>query len=95
MFQLVGPVTPDNFPSEDFAALEQFEYRKRAKPVVDLLKTMYDDLGAFDRATFANLVTGASSILTTAYKSDGGESIFIGTPTPRTRYYETLDRGSM
>jgi UDP-glucose:glycoprotein glucosyltransferase len=34
---------------EDFDALEAFEHRKRVKPVIDFLKTMYDDLAAFDR----------------------------------------------
>ena len=29
--------------------LEAFEHRKRVKPVIDLLKTMYDDITAFDR----------------------------------------------
>lgn len=91
----MGPVTPSTFPADDFAALEQYEYRKRAKPVVDLLKTLYEDFGAFDRATFANLVSGVSAILTTAYGPDGGDSIFIPAPSPRNHYYETLDRGSM
>lgn len=88
-------MTPASFPAGDFAALEQYEFRKRAKPIVDLLKTVYDDLGVFDRTTYADLVSGASAIMTSAYKTNEGESIFIGTPSPRTRYYETLDRGSM
>ena len=62
---------------------------------MDLLKTMYNDLTVFDRATLADLVSSVSSVLTTAYKSDEGESIFIAPPTPRSRYYESLDKGAM
>lgn len=93
--QLVGPITPSTFPREDFAALESYESRKRAKPVLDLLRTLYDDMSIFDAATRYNLVTGISSVLTTAYKPAGGDSIFVAPPSPRSRYYETLDRGSM
>jgi UDP-glucose:glycoprotein glucosyltransferase len=56
---------------------------------------MYDDLTVFDRSTLADLVSSISSVLTTAYKSDEGESIFIAPPTPRSRYYESLDKGAM
>ena len=47
--QLVGPLTPATFSVGDFDMLEAFEHRKRVKPVIDLLKTMYDDITAFDR----------------------------------------------
>jgi UDP-glucose:glycoprotein glucosyltransferase len=93
--QLVGPLSASTFADEDFAPLETYEYRKRAKPVVDLLKTMYEDITIFDRATLADLVSSVSSVLTTAYKSDEGESIFVAPPTPRSRYYESLDKGIM
>jgi UDP-glucose:glycoprotein glucosyltransferase len=56
---------------------------------------MYDDITIFDPATLADLVSSVSSILTTAYKTDEGESIFIAPPTPRSRYYERLDKGAM
>jgi hypothetical protein len=56
---------------------------------------MYDDISTFDRATLADLATGISSVMTTAYKSDEGDSIFIAAPTPRSRYYESLDKGPM
>jgi UDP-glucose:glycoprotein glucosyltransferase len=93
--QLVGPLSASTFAAEDFAPLETYEYRKRAKPVVDLLKTMYEDITIFDRATLADLVSSVSSVLTTAYKPDEGESIFVAPPTPRSRYYESLDKGIM
>jgi UDP-glucose:glycoprotein glucosyltransferase len=45
----VGPIDRSAFPLEDFDALELYEHRKRVKPVIDLLKTMYDDISVFDR----------------------------------------------
>ena len=93
--QLVGPLSASTFAAEDFASLEMYEYRKRAKPVVDLLKTMYEDITIFDRATLADLVSSVSSVLTTAYKTDEGESIFVAPSIPRSRYYESLDKGIM
>lgn len=93
--QLVGPLSASTFAADDFAPLEMYEYRKRAKTVVDLLKTMYEDITQFDRGTLANLVSSVSSVLTTAYKTDEGESIFVAPPIPRSRYYETLDKGIM
>jgi UDP-glucose:glycoprotein glucosyltransferase len=93
--QVVGPLSDSTFAAEDFAPLEMYEYRKRVKPVVDLLKTVYEDITKFDRATLADLVSSISSVLTTAYKSDEGESIFVAPPTSRSRYYESLDKGIM
>ena len=47
--QLVGPIKPGTFEMEDFDLFEMYELRKRTKPVIDLLKTMYHDITAFDR----------------------------------------------
>ena len=47
--QLIGPLSPATFSAGDFEALEVFEHRKRVKPVIDLLQTMFDDITAFDR----------------------------------------------
>lgn len=93
--QLVGPLTSNNFAAEDIAPLEAYEYRKRTKPVFDLLRTMYDDMSMLGREVVANLVSSASSTLTLAYKSDEGDSIFVAPPIPRSRYYESLDQGAM
>lgn len=41
------------FPLDDFEALEVYEHRKRVKPIIDILKTMYDDIAAFDRYGFS------------------------------------------
>lgn len=45
----MGPITPMTFPLEDFDALEAYEHRKRVKPIIDVLKMMYDDITVFDR----------------------------------------------
>jgi UDP-glucose:glycoprotein glucosyltransferase len=47
--QVVGPIDPSSFDVDDLDALEVFEMRKRVKPVIDLLRTMYDDITIFDR----------------------------------------------
>jgi UDP-glucose:glycoprotein glucosyltransferase len=49
ILKLVGPIDPSSFLVEDFDTLEVYEHRKRVKPVIDLLKTMYDDISVFDR----------------------------------------------
>ncbi|OXG53132.1 UDP-glucose:glycoprotein glucosyltransferase [Cryptococcus neoformans] len=92
--RLVGPITPVTFPLDDFEALEAYEHRKRVKPIIDVLKTMYDDITAFDRPTLANLISKASSVVTAAYKPLDGEGIFAPAQSTRTRYYERLDDGS-
>ncbi|WVN85210.1 uncharacterized protein L203_100355 [Cryptococcus depauperatus CBS 7841] len=93
--RLVGPVQKATFPLEDFDALEVYEHRKRVKPVIDLLKTMYDDITVFDKPTLADLISKTSSVLTAAYKSHEAEGIFVPVQSPRTRYYEKLDNGEM
>lgn len=40
---------PGSLHLEDFEALEVYELRKRTRPVIDLLKTMFEDINAFDR----------------------------------------------
>ncbi|WVR05054.1 hypothetical protein IAU60_002066 [Kwoniella sp. DSM 27419] len=91
--RLVGPLTPQNFGLEDFDALEVYEHRKRVKPVIDLLKTMYDDIAAFDRPTLANLIAMTSSVVAAAYKPLDAEGIFTITQGSRDRYYRKLDDG--
>ncbi|WVQ78198.1 hypothetical protein IAT38_000281 [Cryptococcus sp. DSM 104549] len=93
--RLVGPLTPKDFPLEDFDALEVYEHHKRVKPVIDLLRTMYDDITVFDRATLANLISMTSSVITSAYKPLDGEGFWVPAQTTRTTYYETLDNGDM
>ncbi|WWD15785.1 hypothetical protein CI109_100209 [Kwoniella shandongensis] len=93
--RLVGPLTERTFPIEDFDALEVYEHRKRVKPVIDLLKTMYDDITVFDRPTLGNMIAMTTSVITAAYKPVDAEGIFTPLQTSRGRYYRKLDNGDM
>ncbi|ORY32220.1 UDP-glucose:Glyco protein glucosyltransferase-domain-containing protein [Naematelia encephala] len=91
--RLVGPLTPATFSYYDLDALEVYELRKRVKRVIDVLNTMYNDLSAFDRPTLARLISTASSVVATAYKSSDEQGIFIPSLESRNRYYERFDDG--
>ncbi|KAL7422173.1 killer toxin resistant protein [Cryptotrichosporon argae] len=93
--RLVGPLTAHNFGADDFDTLELYELRKRAKPVIDLLSTMYDDITVFDKPTLANLIAMSSSVVAAAYRPQGAEGIFVPLPGPRTRAYEDIDDGAL
>lgn len=93
--RLVGPLTESTFLAEDFAGLETYELRKRVTPVFDLLKTMFDDVQAFDRATEANLIASVSSVVAAAYQTPEEGIFLVPTAAPRTRYYERLDNGAL
>ncbi|WVW83270.1 hypothetical protein I302_105289 [Kwoniella bestiolae CBS 10118] len=93
--RLVGPLTPQNFILEDFDTLEAYEYRKRVKPVIDLVQTMYDDISVFDRSTLSNLISVSSSVIASAYKPDSAEGIFVPTQSARARLYKKLDDGTL
>lgn len=47
--QLIGPIKPGTSYVEDFDVLEVYELRRRIRPVIDRLRTMYDDISVFDR----------------------------------------------
>lgn len=49
MPQLIGPIAPGTFHEDDFDTLELYELQKRTRPVIDMLRTMYGDIEAFDR----------------------------------------------
>ncbi|WVQ70245.1 uncharacterized protein L199_008471 [Kwoniella botswanensis] len=93
--RLVGPLTPQNFILEDYDALEAYEYRKRVKPVIDLIQTMYEDISVFDRSTLSNLLAVSSSVIAAAYKPDSAEGIFVPTQVARARLYKKLDDGTL
>nr|XP_018263998.1 UDP-glucose:glycoprotein glucosyltransferase [Kwoniella dejecticola CBS 10117]OBR86156.1 UDP-glucose:glycoprotein glucosyltransferase [Kwoniella dejecticola CBS 10117] len=93
--RLVGPLTPQNFILEDFDALEAYEYRKRVKPVIDLVQTMYEDISVFDRSTLSSLLSIASSVIASSYKPDSAEGIFLPAQVARSRVYTKLDDGTM
>ncbi|WRT66985.1 uncharacterized protein IL334_003951 [Kwoniella shivajii] len=89
--RLVGPLTSQNFIMEDFDALELYEYRKRVKPVIDLIQTMYDDISVFDRSTFSNLLSVSSSVIASAYQPDSAEGVFVPAQSARGRSYRQPD----
>jgi UDP-glucose:glycoprotein glucosyltransferase len=45
------------------------------------------------RATLANLISTASSVVASAYAPSDSEGIFTPTQSPRARFYEKLDDG--
>ncbi|KAK4688056.1 UDP-glucose:glycoprotein glucosyltransferase, partial [Tremellales sp. Uapishka_1] len=93
--RVIGPLTSSHFGVEDFDTLEIYELSKRVKPVIDVLRTMYDDITVFDRPTLANLISMASSVVATGYKPSDLEGIFNPLPASRNRFYENLDQGCL
>ncbi|WWC85342.1 uncharacterized protein L201_000205 [Kwoniella dendrophila CBS 6074] len=93
--RLVGPLTPQTFIAEDFDAIELFEYRKRTKPVIDLVQTMYEDISVFDRSTLANIISMSSSVVASAYAPSSAEGIFVPMQSSRSRSYKKLDDGTL
>ncbi|CAK5263208.1 unnamed protein product, partial [Mycena citricolor] len=55
--KIVGPIASKDFSAADFRALETFELRKRAEPVIVALETIKPDLRELDRATSAALIS--------------------------------------
>ena len=47
--QVVGPIERGDFRAVDFAALESYEIRKRAEPVMNALKTISPSASQADR----------------------------------------------
>nr|XP_019013386.1 UDP-glucose:glycoprotein glucosyltransferase [Kwoniella pini CBS 10737]OCF52167.1 UDP-glucose:glycoprotein glucosyltransferase [Kwoniella pini CBS 10737] len=91
--RLVGPLTPQNFILEDFDSLEAYEYRKRAKLVIEIIQTMFEDISVFDRPTLSTLLSVTSSVIASAYKPDSAEGIFLPAQAARSRLYRHLDDG--
>ena len=92
--RLVGPITPKTFAAKDFEVLEEYEHRKRVKPVIDLLKAMMDDMEGLDRENLADLISNAVSIISAAYTLDDN-GIFTASPVSRSRVYDKLDNGEL
>ncbi|KAG6827591.1 hypothetical protein H0H92_011214 [Tricholoma furcatifolium] len=90
--RVVGPIEEDGFGSLDFAALEKYEILKRSQPIMTALQTIVPDAGQNDRATYANLISMASSVVTSIQLPDPSEfSLFQAPPRPRNRQYQLLD----
>ncbi|KAG6887758.1 hypothetical protein C0995_013010 [Termitomyces sp. Mi166 len=110
---VVGPIEKGNFLAVDFAALENYEIRKRAEPVMDALETISPSASQTDRlvlfysflahvkdvddlymhrATYANLISMASSVIAAIQIPDPSEVGLFQTPQrPRNRQYHLLD----
>lgn len=84
--------------------LELYEHRKRVRPVIDLITTMFQDMTKMNRlvrfeveltcsASLGNLISRASSVIASAYKPADAEGIFVATQVSRNRLYEKLDDG--
>ncbi|KAF8644943.1 hypothetical protein AX16_008171 [Volvariella volvacea WC 439] len=94
--RVVGPIKPFDFKSEDFEALERYEMRKRADVVIGAVEEVHPDIKEVkkhDRPTFANLISGATSITASIQQPDPSElGLFDAPPRPRLRNYQLLDR---
>ncbi|KNZ76128.1 UDP-glucose:glycoprotein glucosyltransferase [Termitomyces sp. J132] len=90
--RVVGPFVGGNFRAVDFAALENYEIRKRVEPVMNALETISPSASQTDRATYANLISMASSAIAAIQIPDPSEVGLFQTPQrPRNRQYQLLD----
>ncbi|CAK5263114.1 unnamed protein product [Mycena citricolor] len=90
--RIVGPIASKDFSAADFRALETFELRKRAEPVIVALETIKPDLRELDRATSAALISACVSIVAALEAPEpGGGGIFDPPKRPRQRSYQLLD----
>ncbi|KII87653.1 glycosyltransferase family 24 protein [Plicaturopsis crispa FD-325 SS-3] len=90
--RIVGPFPAGEFLAEDLQTLETYELQRRAQPVLGALQTVLSPDAIFDRDTFANLVSIASSIVWSAQLPDPSENGLFDTPMRlRTRSYKLLE----
>ncbi|KAJ7057937.1 UDP-glucose:glycoprotein glucosyltransferase-domain-containing protein [Mycena amicta] len=90
--RIVGPVPADALVAADFKTLESFELRRRAEPVIAALESIKPDFMQLDRASSANLISMATSVLGALQAPEpGGGGIFDPPKRPRHRNYQLLD----
>ncbi|KAF8069177.1 glycosyltransferase family 24 protein [Lyophyllum atratum] len=90
--RVVGPIEAGDFRAADFAALEIYEIRKRAEPVMKALETIAPAASQTDRATYAHLISMASSVIAAIQLPDPSEFSLFQTPQrPRQKQYQLLD----
>ncbi|KAJ7785207.1 UDP-glucose:glycoprotein glucosyltransferase-domain-containing protein [Mycena maculata] len=89
--RVVGPFKGDDFFATDFKTLESYELRRRAEPVVAALKSITPALMQADRASSANLISMAGSVLAALQAPEPGGGIFDAPKRPRQRNYRLLD----
>ncbi|KAF5330129.1 hypothetical protein D9611_010543 [Ephemerocybe angulata] len=88
--RVVAPITPGSFKAGDFEALEGYELRKRAEPVIAALKDIAPELTE-DKFEFANQIAFASSVISKMQQPDPSESGLLDSPPkPRHRNYNML-----
>ncbi|KJA25590.1 glycosyltransferase family 24 protein [Hypholoma sublateritium FD-334 SS-4] len=89
--RVVGPIAPDDFQKPDFAALEEYESRKRAEPVVKALSAVAPQL-IEDKYLHADIVSMVASVVASTHQPDPSESgLFDAPPQPRQTSYKLLE----
>ncbi|KAF5357223.1 hypothetical protein D9756_006756 [Leucocoprinus leucothites] len=90
--RVITPLENNQFLAADFAALEDYEYRKRAVPVVEALTAVKENSEELDRASYANLVSMLASIIASSQQPDPSEiGLFDAPLRPRSRNYKLLE----
>ncbi|KAG6839745.1 hypothetical protein C0991_012004, partial [Blastosporella zonata] len=90
--RVVGPIVGGDFVTADFAALEDYEIRKRADPIIKALETIAPSSSDTDRASYADLLSMASSAVAAIQLPDPSEYTIMQTAQrPRNRQYQLLD----
>ncbi|THV04765.1 glycosyltransferase family 24 protein [Dendrothele bispora CBS 962.96] len=88
----VGPIQTGEFRAADFKALQAYELRKRVQPVLSALEDIRSSVTSLDRASLAQLVSLASSVISSIQIPDPSEVGLFDTPyRPRNRNYRLLD----
>ncbi|EJC97612.1 uncharacterized protein FOMMEDRAFT_171561 [Fomitiporia mediterranea MF3/22] len=89
--RIIGPVEPFDFTAADFTTLENYELRKRTKPVIEALTNLTITSEGRNRIEYGHLVSMASSVISAVQLSDPSEQgLFNGNLRPRQRNYRHL-----
>ncbi|THH10819.1 hypothetical protein EW146_g8252 [Bondarzewia mesenterica] len=93
--RLVGPVEPGDFTAEDFKTLENYEYLRRVEPVIRALGEVLPETAEYDqlpRATFADMVSMTSSIVSHIHIVDPSEGGLVNQPQmTRSQNYKLME----
>ncbi|KAJ7130733.1 glycosyltransferase family 24 protein [Mycena crocata] len=89
--RIVGPIREGDFFAADFKTLESYELRRRAEPVITALESIQPEFKQSDRASSANLISMATSVLSALQAPEAGGGIFDGPKRPRQRNYRLLE----
>ncbi|TDL22772.1 hypothetical protein BD410DRAFT_769716 [Rickenella mellea] len=77
--RIVGPLTAGSFMVDDFKTLEEYELRKRVRPVAEALRNMTITPDDLDRATYSTLISMASSVIAAVQIPDPSEQGLFNT----------------